>query len=45
MDTMLVPVDIFVGVELCLVVLITGTILMFIVPFLLQILTSFYFMF
>lgn len=45
MDTMLVPVTKFVGVELGLVALITGTILTFLVPLLLPILTSFYFIF
>lgn len=38
MDTMLVPVTRFVGVELGLVTLITGTILTFVVPFLLPLL-------
>lgn len=42
MDTMLVPVTKFVGVELGLVALITGTILTFLVPFLLPILISFH---
>lgn len=42
MDTMLVPVTKFVGVELGLVALITGTILTFLVPFLLPILINIY---
>jgi len=40
MDTMLMPVTKFVGVELGLVALITGTILTFIVPVLLPVLAS-----
>ena len=35
MDTMLVPVTKFVGIELGLVTLITGTLLTFLVPFIL----------
>ncbi|WZL71967.1 lysine exporter LysO family protein [Clostridiaceae bacterium 35-E11] len=42
MDTMLVPVTKFVGVELGLVTLITGTILTFVVPFILPILYGFF---
>lgn len=40
MDTMLVPITKFVGMELGLVALITGTILTFLVPFLLPLLVS-----
>ncbi|WP_053955012.1 lysine exporter LysO family protein [Inediibacterium massiliense] len=40
MDTMLVPVTKFVGVELGLVALITGTILTFLVPFMLPLLVN-----
>jgi len=43
MDTVLIPVTKFVGKELILVILITGTILTFAVPFLLQILSNFLF--
>jgi len=42
MDTMLVPVTKFTGQELGIVTLITGTILTFLVPFLLPLLTSLY---
>jgi uncharacterized membrane protein YbjE (DUF340 family) len=42
MDTMLVPITKFTGAELGIVTLITGTILTFIVPFLLPVLVSFF---
>lgn len=42
MDTMLVPITKFVGAELGLIALITGTMLTFLVPFLLPILSNFF---
>jgi uncharacterized membrane protein YbjE (DUF340 family) len=43
MDTVLMPVTKFVGTELGIIVLITGTILTFAVPVLLQLLSNIYF--
>jgi uncharacterized membrane protein YbjE (DUF340 family) len=42
MDTMLVPITKFTGAELGIVTLVTGTILTFLVPFILPILVGFF---